>query len=168
MRIEYLHASRFGNGAEVAEEFRRLMANRGVEVHVHHVHAIDPRALPPADVYVFSSPGRMGGPIRAVRRLLRELTLPAGTRYALLSTELTDWPARQADGEVEPVEVSRYRNVRPYMHAVLREKGLVDVAEAVVHVKDVRGPLEDGWERIVASFADRILASMDAAGPVAG
>ena len=29
MRIEYVHASRYGNGAAVAEEFRRLMAARG-------------------------------------------------------------------------------------------------------------------------------------------
>ena len=32
MRIEYLHASKYGNGAKVAEEFTKDMADRGVSV----------------------------------------------------------------------------------------------------------------------------------------
>ncbi len=32
MRIEYFHASKFGNGASVAQEFKKQMAERGVVV----------------------------------------------------------------------------------------------------------------------------------------
>jgi hypothetical protein len=67
MKIEYVHASKFGNGAMVAEEFKRQMATRGVAVDVHHLREIAPTALPLADLYVFSSPGRMGRPIRGMR-----------------------------------------------------------------------------------------------------
>jgi len=37
MKIEYLHASKYGNGAMVAEEFSKQMAAKGVTVHVHHI-----------------------------------------------------------------------------------------------------------------------------------
>ena len=44
MTIEYLHASKFGNGAMVAEEFKQQMATRGVAVDVHHIREITPEA----------------------------------------------------------------------------------------------------------------------------
>ena len=36
MKIEYVHASKFGNGAMVAEEFRKQLAARGVTVGQGH------------------------------------------------------------------------------------------------------------------------------------
>ncbi|MFD1504830.1 hypothetical protein FE374_11510 [Georgenia yuyongxinii] len=62
MKIAYYHASKFGNGAAVAAEFRTAMAAKGVAVDVHHIREADPTALEPADLYVFSSPGRWAGP----------------------------------------------------------------------------------------------------------
>ena len=37
MKIEYRHASKYGNGAKVAAEFDRQMAVRGVTVEIHHI-----------------------------------------------------------------------------------------------------------------------------------
>ena len=37
MRIEYVHASHYGNGAMVAEEFKKQMDANGVTVNVHHI-----------------------------------------------------------------------------------------------------------------------------------
>ncbi len=80
MKIEYLHASKFGNGAMVAEEFKQQMATREVAVDVHHIRKITPKAPPSADLYVLSSPGPANGrPIRGMRRFLKDVTLPAGT-----------------------------------------------------------------------------------------
>ena len=78
MHIEYLHASKYGNGAQVAEEFRAHMAQRGVDVDIHHIHDVDPHHVATADLYVFSSPGRMGKPRGSMRRFLKKLSLPAG------------------------------------------------------------------------------------------
>jgi hypothetical protein len=64
MKIEYLRASKFGNGAMVAEEFKQQMSLKGVAVDIHHIREIKPKDVPSADLYVFSSPGRMGRPIR--------------------------------------------------------------------------------------------------------
>jgi hypothetical protein len=49
MKIEYLHASKYGDGAMVAEEFSRRMSARGVAVDVHHIREAKPGELPPAD-----------------------------------------------------------------------------------------------------------------------
>ena len=82
MKIEYLHASKFGNGALVAEAFAKDMAARGITVEIHHIREVEPKAPPPADLYLISSPGRMGKPIREMRRFLKDLALPTrGARF---------------------------------------------------------------------------------------
>jgi hypothetical protein len=80
MTIEYLHASKFGDAAKVAAEFQEQMAAKGVVVVVHHIRDVGPTELAPADLYVFSSPGRLGKPIRSMRRFLKGVNLPVGTR----------------------------------------------------------------------------------------
>ena len=156
MTIEYVHASKFGNGAMVADELRARMASRGVEVSVHHVGETDPRALPPADLYLFSSPGRMGKPIRSMRRFLKDVRLPAGTRYALLTTEMAPQPDKKTGRMPTEEEIRKYQRVRPVMNELLQSKGLVEVAEEKVHVTGIKGPLEEGWQEKVESFADRL------------
>lgn len=156
MNIEYVHASKYGNGAMVAEEFKKQMAARGVSVHVDHVKDVRPDALPAADLYLFSSPGRMGRPMGRVRRFLKKLTLPAGTRYAILTTEGAPRPDKKTGRMPTEEERARYQHVIPDMSAILRAEGLVEVAEDRVFVTGMKGPLEDGWERKVEAFAARI------------
>ena len=45
MKIEYLHASKYGNGAAVAQLFREAMAAQGVAVKVHHIRDVTPTEL---------------------------------------------------------------------------------------------------------------------------
>jgi menaquinone-dependent protoporphyrinogen IX oxidase len=156
MEVLYVHASRFGNGAEVAEAFARQMATKGATVDVRHVHDVGPKQLPPADLYVFSSPGRMGKPIREMRRFLKHLTLPAGTRYALLTTEMAPKPDKETGRMPTEEETCRFQHVRPIMNEILQGKGLVPVGEDRVYVTDIKGPLEDGWREKVEAFAARI------------
>ncbi len=158
MKIEYVHASKYGNGAMVAEEFRKDMAARGVEVDVHHIREVDPKELSPADLYLFSSPGRMGKPIKDMRRFLKSVRLPAGTRYAILTTEMGPQPDKKTGRMPTEEEICRYQKVRPIMNELLQGKGLVEVAEDKVYVTDIKGPLEDGWQQKVDAFAARIPA----------
>ncbi len=144
MKIEYLHASKYGNGARVAAEFQKQMAAKGVTVNVHHIREVRPRELPPADLYLFSSPGRCGKPRWGVRRFLKKIHLPAGTKYALLTTEMPT-----------PEERAKWRRVIPVMNQILQEKGLVKVAESTVLVTGLKGPLEEGWQKKVEAFASQ-------------
>lgn len=156
MTIEYFHASKYGNGALVAEEFRQRMAARGVAVNVHHVRDARPREMPPADLYVFSSPGRIGRPIGRMRRFLKKLRLPAGTKYAILTTEGAPRPDKRTGRVPSEEETARWQRVIPIMRGILQTKGLVGVAEGKVLVMDIKGPLEDGWQEKVEAYAARI------------
>ena len=160
MRIQYVHASKFGNGARVAEYFAREMAARGVIVAVDHVRDVDPAQMGDADMYLFSSPGRMGRPIRSMRRFLKAVRLSAGTRYAILTTEMAPRPDKDGRMPTEE-EICRRQRVRPMMNELLGAKGLVKVEEGVLYVTDLKGPLEEGWEEKVRNFAMRLCEAME-------
>ena len=153
MKIQYLHASKFGNGAMVAAEFAGLMAGKGVAVEVHHIRELNPTEVPPADLYVFSSPGRMGKPIGPMRRFLCKLNLGVGAKYALLTTEMDPSPDKQTGRAATEEELDRWQRVRPIMNEILQAKGLVKVGEDKIYVTAMKGPLEQGWEQKVSEFA---------------
>ncbi|MDD5509810.1 MAG: hypothetical protein PHI12_03210 [Dehalococcoidales bacterium] len=156
MKIEYFHASHYGNGAMVAEEFEKQMEARGVKVGVHHVRDVKPNEIPPADLYLFSSPGRMGRPIGDMRSFLKKAALPPGAKYAILTTEPAPKPDKKT-GRIPPDEEQcRWQRVIPIMNKMLQEKGLVKVTEGKIYVTDIKGPLEEGWQKKVADFASRI------------
>ena len=163
MKIEYVHASKFGNGAAVAEEFKKQMGDQGVNVDIHHVRELKRTAVAPADLYVFSSPGRIGRPIGTMRRFLKRVRLPAGTRYALLTTEAAPRPTNQTGRIPTDEQLARSQRIRPIMNEILEAKGLVKVAEEKVFVTGLKGPLEAGWQDKVAVFAHQ-LPLVEAAG----
>ena len=156
MIIEYFQASKYGNGAMVAEEFRKQMAARGVTVNVHHVRDARPKEMPPADLYVFSSPGRMGKPIGRVRRFLRKIGLPSGTKYAILTTEGAPRPNKKTGRMPTEEELAKWQRVIPVMNEILQDKGLVKVAEGKILVTGLKGPLEEGWQKKVEAYASEI------------
>jgi hypothetical protein len=162
MRIEYYHASVYGNGAKVAEEFRNSMTDKGIIANVHHVDDVVPEKLPSADVHLFSSPGRMGKPIKGMRRFMEKLVLPPGTRYAILTTEAPPKPDRTGKMPSEE-ETCRWQRVRPIMNEILQGKNMVKIAEDKIYVIDNKGPMEEGWQMKVKDIADRI-ASLKAEG----
>ena len=159
MNIAYYHASKFGNGAIVAEEFQKIMAARGVAVSVKHIRDANPEDLPTADLYVFSSPGRMGKPKGNVRRFLRKISLEPGTRYAILTTQGAPRPDKKTGKLPAQEEQDRWERVIPIMNELLEAKGLTKVAEGAVLVTGMKGPLEEGWQNKVAAFADKIMST---------
>ena len=156
MKIEYFHASKYGNGAMVAEEFKQQMAAKGVAVNVHHIREARPKEMPPADLYLFSSPGRMGKPIGAMRRFLKKTKLPSGTKYAILTTEGAPQPDKKTGRMPTEEELAKWQRVIPIMNEILQEKGLVKAAEGKILVTGLKGPLEEGWQKKVEAFASQI------------
>lgn len=162
MRIGYYHASRFGNGAMVAEEFRRQANALGATVEVHHMREMNPRELPPADLYVFSSPGQWGKPIKRTRRFLSQLALPPGTRCAILTTEMEPKPEKTTGLIPSEEEQAKWQRVRPIMNDLLQAAGVEKVVEDVIHVTEIKGPLEEGWESEVEDFVHLIVSARQA------
>lgn len=161
MKIEYLHASKYGNGEKVAEQFKTQMAARGVAVEVHHIGQVRPDRLPAADLYLFSSPGRIGKPIGEMRRFLKRVRLPEGTRYAILTTEAAPQPDKKTGQMPTEEQIARWQRVRPIMNEILQQAGLVNIAEDKVYVTGLKGPLEDGWKQKVEAFAARVLLEVE-------
>jgi len=159
MKIEYYHASEYGNGAIVAEEFKRVMATKGVTVNVQHVKDAEPKEIPLADLYLFSSPGRMGKPIRGMRRFLKKMNLPSGSRYAILATELNPQPDKKTGKMPTEEELGRCQLVIPTMNEMLQAKGLTKVTDGKIYVTGLKGPLEEGWKGKVEEFVRVILGS---------
>jgi menaquinone-dependent protoporphyrinogen IX oxidase len=156
MIIEYFHASKYGNGAMVAEEFKKAMATKGVTVNVHHIREVRPKELPRADLYIFSSPGRIGKPIGGARRFLKKVDLPSGTKYALLTTEGAPQPNKKTGKMPTQEETDKWQQVRPMMSEILNSKGLQKVAEDKIYVTGMKGPLEEGWKKKVDDFVARL------------
>ena len=154
MIIEYYHASKFGHGAQVAEEFRRIMAAKGVTVNVQHVKKVKPKEIPTADLYVFSSPGRFGKPIGDMQGFLKKVQLNPGAKYAVLTTEIAPQPDKKT-GKVS-IDEGACQKVLPLMNQMLQAKGLTKVAEQRVYVVGIKGPLEEGWQKKVEAFAGSI------------
>jgi multimeric flavodoxin WrbA len=125
MNIEYFHASKYGNGAKVAEEFKKQMSAKGVTVNVHHVRDARPKEIPPADLYLLSSPGRMGKPIGSMRRFLKKAMLPSGTKYAILTTEAAPQLDKKTGQLPNEEEQARWHRIIPIMNEMLQKKGLI-------------------------------------------
>lgn len=155
MKIEYYHASKYGNGATVAEEFKKQMDVKGVSVNVHHVKEMKPKDVPPADLYLFSSPGRFGKPIGDMKKFLKKLDLPSGTKYAVLATEMAPKPDEQNRLPSEE-ELGTCQRVIPGMDELLQKKGMIKVAEDKIFVTGMKGPLEENWQDEVQAFVSRI------------
>jgi hypothetical protein len=98
----------------------------------------------------------MGKPIGSMRRLLKRLSLPAGTKYALLTTDAAPRPDRKSGRLPTEEELARYQRVRPIINEILQAKGLLNVAEDKVFVTGLKGPLEEGWRDKVQTFAAKI------------
>jgi hypothetical protein len=160
MNIAYYHASKFGNGATVAAEFTKVMATRGITVAVQHIRDANPRDLPEADLYVFSSPGRLGKPKGNARRFLGKVSLEPGTRYAILTTQGAPKPDRKTGKLPTQEEQDRWERVIPIMNDLLQAKGLTKVAEESVLVTGMKGPLEEGWQQKVEAFAAEIMSAL--------
>jgi len=159
MKVELYHASKYGNGARVAEEIKRLMAAHGIEVFVHHVNDAEPKGLPTADLFIFGSPTHFGKAPGNVVRFLKKLDLPPGTKYAVFATCSAARPDRKTGRMPTEDELEKLRRTIPMMDEQLSAKGMKKLAEMKVFVQpeQMKGPLEEGWQEIVKTFVARVL-----------
>lgn len=160
MKVVLYHDSKYGNGARVAEEFKRLMTVRGNEVSIHHIRDASPKDLPPADLYVFGSPTHFGKATGSMLRYVKKLTLPSGTRYAVFATCSAARPDKKTGKMPSEEELERLRRTIPMIDEQLRAKGMIKVADLKIFVKPetLKGPLEEGWQDRVEAFVSQISA----------
>lgn len=78
-----------------------------------HVRDADPADLPREDVYVFSSPGRMGKPKGNARRFLRKVRLESGSKYAILITQAAPRPGKKTGQMPTQEQQDRWQRIIP-------------------------------------------------------
>jgi hypothetical protein len=91
-----------------------------------------------------------------MRRFLKKARLPSGTKYAILTTEAAPQPDKKTGRMPTEEEQARWQRMIPIMNQILREKGLVKIAQGKVLVTGFKGPLEEGWQKKVEAFASQI------------
>jgi multimeric flavodoxin WrbA len=159
MKVEMFHASKYGNGEKVVAYLQGLLVLKGHQADFRHVRDAKPKDVPPADLYVFCAPTRLGKPIGKMRRLLKKVVLPEGAKYALIATHGEPVPDKKTGKMPSQEEIEKYQQNLPIMESLLKEKGAVKVAELKVYVigTTMKGPLVEGWERKVEEFAAKLV-----------
>ena len=65
----------------------------------------------------------MGKPIGGMRRFLKKLNLPAGTKYAVLTTEAAPQPDKKTGKVPTEEELAKWQRVRPIINEILQGEG---------------------------------------------
>lgn len=159
MKVEILHDSKYGNGAKVAEEIRRLMTLGGHSANVHHIDDMNVKEVPPADLYVLGSPTHFGKATGSMVRFVKRLSLPPGTKYAVFATCSAARPDKKTGLLPSEEETEKLRRTIPMIDEQLQTKGMVKVAEAKFFVdpERMKGPLLDGWQERAGTFVAQIV-----------
>lgn len=138
MKCVIVYYSHYGNGKKIVE---RVASKLGGEVKVLELGEADPKAMPPADVYVFSAPAEAFSLHRGMKRFLKELPAMDGKKYGIINTH--------------GMKKSRL----PKMEEILAKKGLLKLAELdfqmVGDVQNGNG-LPEGWEAKADEFAGKL------------
>ncbi len=161
MKVTIYYESKFGNGKAVVSRLGEMLTTHGINVAVHHINEAEPKELDQADLYVFSSPTRLGKPIGSMKRFLRKARLPNDAKYALIATHLDLRPDKKTGKMPGPDEVAKLERTLPMMEETLTEKGAKKVASLKLHVSEIsKVSLEQGWEQKVDDFGVELRSKM--------
>lgn len=142
MKVYIAYESKYGNGKKMVDHLENILKGNGHEVQVCLARETKPNQMPQVDLYIFHSPTHMMAPVGKVKKLLKKMEIPQkDAKYALTATHQ------------EPSA-----NTVKKMEAIIKSKGLSKAADGLqVLVKGTKGPLEEGWEQKVETFASELL-----------
>jgi menaquinone-dependent protoporphyrinogen IX oxidase len=138
MNYVIVYYSRFGNGKKIVE---RLAAKLKGEVKVLRLEEADPKALPPADAYVFSAPAEAFSLHRGMKRFLKDLCGVEGRKCAVVNTH------------------GSRKSRLPKMGELVAKKGMLKAAELDFQVtgdSQHGNGLPAGWETKLDEFAGKL------------
>ena len=142
MKICIAYESKYGNGKNCVEHLKNIINEKGHNTEIFSVRNIRPDSLPEADIYVFSSPTHIGQPARKIKKFLKKFNVQQeGVKYALMATHLNPDAStlNKMDSFLETSKMTKITN------------GLK------VKVEGMKGPLEEGFEKKIESFASDLL-----------
>lgn len=140
MKFCIVYDSKYGNGKTCVEYLKEVVSKKNNTVEVFRVDKTEPKSLPAADFYVFSTPTHVGGPTRRMKKFLKKLDLKKA-RYSLMTT--------CRDTKTKTLEK---------MEKLLQPKGMVRASDGVkIMVTKLKGPLESDYREKINAFAKGII-----------
>ncbi len=138
MKVQIFYESKFGNGKKCVEYLGNVITEKGHEVRTSSIRNVKPNSLPNSDLYIFSSPTRMGNAHGKMKKFLKKMDIPGeGKKYALIAT--------YADPETKALTT---------MEDLVKAKGLTKAIDGIkIKVNGMKGPLEDSYEEKLDEFA---------------
>ena len=142
MKICIAYDSKYGNGKKCAEYVQNAMIKKGHDAQAFYIRETKPKALPQADLYIFSAPTHIGGPPWKMKSFLKKLNVKTrNAKYSLITTYMDETT-----------------KVLPKMTALLQPHGLVKAADGImIKVTGMKGPLEEGYTKKLDRFVDAVL-----------
>lgn len=157
MKIWIIYDSKFGNNKQIAEALAALFKERN-EVHVHHAKTVKAKDAIDADIFLFGGPIRAGMVSFTIKGWVNKFSRMQKTKHTKVMI-VAAW-STHAKNTSETSPKFAWENVAPkwkaLMNRVSAEKTMPDIQGFVV--EGMQGPLETGWQDIIADFAERIKA----------
>lgn len=137
MTISIIYYTRFGSNAEIAERLSEELESQGHGVSIHPINEARPSEIPASDLYIIGSPTQIGSMPIKVSKFLKRMKVTPGSHYAVYNT-YAQANSRAAANITE----------------IMNSQDAVQVTEPLLlSVKDLKGPLEDGWEEKLKRWA---------------
>jgi flavodoxin len=141
MKYTIVYWSRYGHNKKIVNYLSEKLKEKKAETQILTTDEADPRALPEADLYVFSAAAEAFNLQRNMRTFLKNLEGLNGKKYGIINTHGMD------------------KNRLPKMEKLLSNKNMVKVADVDFKVgKDIKSgnALMDGWETKIDKFAEKL------------
>jgi menaquinone-dependent protoporphyrinogen IX oxidase len=143
MKVQILYESKFGNGKKCVDYLGNVITEKGHEVRTSSIRDVKPNSISQSDLYIFSSPTRMGNAHGKMKKFLKKMEIPGeGRKYALIATYV--------DPETKTLTT---------MEGLAKAKGMTKATDGIkIKVNGMKGPLEDSYEEKLDEFASKILS----------
>ena len=142
MKYVIVYWSRYGNGKKVVDHLAGKLKNKTGEVQIFKTDEANPKAMPDADVYVFSAPTEAFSIQRDMKIFMKNLQGMEEKKYGIINTH------------------AMKKNWLPKMEKLLSKKKMIKVAGVDFQVgKDAQtgNALMEGWESKLEEFATKLV-----------
>jgi flavodoxin len=142
MKYVIVYWSRYGNGKKIVTTLADKLKTKKAETKIFTTDEADPKALPEADLYIFSAAQEAFNLQRNMRKFMKNLKGMDNKKYGIINTHSME-----------------NKNSLPKMEKLLSKKNMVKVAGVDFLVgKDANtgDGLIEGWEEKLDDFSKKL------------
>jgi len=137
MKYVIVYWSRYGNGKKIVDHIDKKFKEKKIETQIFKTDEADPKAMPNADLYIFSAPTEAYNVQKNMRTFMKKLDGMDNKKYGIINTH------------------GMNKNWLNKMEKLLSKKNMVKVAGVDFQVSkeaNTGNGLLDGWEQKVDDF----------------